>query len=192
MPRKQGASEEYAYGERQLQHLWNTCKEDKDRVIVGLLGYMGMRVGEAAHLKSEWVREDGVHIPSSMPCPCNECSERGHWQPKTKASIRVVPIPGFFCPVLIAFLKYSPGGLRMTRQAIWYRVEWLIDKASLPHGFPHSLRASAATLYATKGMNAMELCVLFGWSRIAVGEHYLQLSQAKAGVQKKMKEIYGA
>ena len=79
----------------------------------------------------------------------------------------------------------------MTRQTANNRVRVLQGKAGLPHIFPHALRASYATLLATKGMNAAELCIVMGWSRISMGEYYIQLTQAKAGAKQKLKEIFG-
>ena len=189
MPRRR-SSHEHAYSEEQLQRLWQTSKELRDKVIVGCLGYLGLRVSELAHLKLDWFRNGEIHIPSSQPCICSEC-EDGCWKPKTKAGVRVIPIPGFLKPVLAEFLSLSPGGIGLKRKAIWYRVKQLIKEAGLPYGFCHSLRATAATILASKGFTAAELCAYFGWARISVGESYVRLSEARKGARSKIKEIYG-
>lgn len=189
--KKSGASEEYVLSEEQLKKLWSVCSEPKDRMLVGLLGFCGLRIGEARHLHLNWIKEGEIHIPSSMPCQCNECWNRGHWRPKSQAGIRVIPVPKFLKPVLLDFLTKFPDGLKMTRQAGWYRIQRLADKAGLSHVFPHSLRATAATLLASKGFTAVELCAYFGWARISMGEHYIRIGEAKEGVRRKMKEIWG-
>ena len=186
-----GRSEEYVLSEGQLQQLWKNCYELKDKVLVGLLGYMGMRAGEAAHFRSDWVKEEAIHIPASMPCHCNECWNRGYWKPKSKAGARIIPIPRFLKPGLVDYLRSSPDGLQMSRQAIWYRIQQLAEKAKLPKTFPHSLRATAATTLASKRFTGMERCAFMGWARIDVAESYVRIAQARAGVEKKMKEIYG-
>ena len=193
--KKSGKSWEYALSEEQLAKLWKSCSELLEKVLIGLLAYCGLRVGEAVHLKLAWIREGEIHIPSSMPCGCHACSKRpkspGVWVPKSKAGIRVIPIPNFLKPILTEFLQYQPDGLDLTRISSWYRVQHLARKAKLPKVFPHSLRATCATILATKGFNAAEICYIMGWARISMGEHYIRIAQAKDGARRKMKEIYG-
>lgn len=186
-----GQSEEFALTEAQLQKLWSACYEITDKVLVGLLAFCGMRVGEVCHLKLNWIREQEIHIPSSMPCQCWECSGRGFWQPKSRAGIRTIPIPAFLKPILAEYLQQHPEGLQKRRQAAWYRIQWLANKAGIPQAFPHSLRATCATILASKGFTAVELCAYFGWTRITMGEHYIQIAQARDGARRKIKEIYG-
>lgn len=193
MAKKSGRSEEYVLTEAQLNKLWGECKELKDKVIVGCTAYLGMRISECTHLKSSWFRESGeLHIPSRQECTCWECTRRkGYWVPKTKSSIRVIPIPAFLRPVLHEFFRYQPDGLGISRMAAWARIQRLSKRAKLPHIFPHALRASSATLYASKGFTAMELCAFFGWSRISVAESYVRLATAREGAKQKMRQIFG-
>jgi len=188
---KHGRSEESALNEGQLKKLIAVCSEPTDKVLVELCAFAGLRVGEAIHLNASWIKEGCIVIPSWQTCTCWECRTRGGWKPKTKAGARTIPLPAILRPVLGDYLRTHPEGLRMTRQTANNRVKAMQEKAGLPHIFPHALRASYATLLATKGMNAAELCVVMGWSRISIGEHYIQLSQAKAGVKQKIKEIFG-
>ena len=177
--------------EQQLRTLWGQCKEPRDQVLVGLLGYCGMRVSEAIHLKASWIKDEEIHIPSQMACRCWECRERGYWKPKSKAGIRALAVPNFLKLVLLNFLTKSPEGLKMTRQAAWYRIQTLARSAKIPRVFPHALRATAATILASKGFTAVELCAYFGWTRLNVGEHYVKLSAARIGARDKIKQIWG-
>lgn len=188
---KSGASEEYVYSEDQQRKLFSACVELRDKILIGLMSYCGLRVGEAIHLKLDWIREGEIHIPSSMKCNCWECRKRGHWEPKSKMGVRTVAIPEFLKPLLVEFLKYQPEGLNTTRQAAYYRVRQVMAKAKLPITFPHALRATCATILASKGFTGAELCQFFGWKRLEMGEHYIRIAVAKAGARKKMKEIYG-
>lgn len=79
----------------------------------------------------------------------------------------------------------------MTRQAAWYRVQRLAEKAKIPRIFPHALRATLATILASKGFTAVELCAYFGWTRLNMGEHYVRISEARTGASKKIKQIWG-
>lgn len=188
---KQGQSEEFALTEQQLQTLWGQCKEPRDQVLIGLLSYCGMRVSEAIHLRASWIKDEEIHIPSKMACRCWECRKRGYWKPKSKAGIRALAVPSFLKPVLLNFLTKSPEGLTMTRQAAWYRVQILAKNAKIPRIFPHALRATAATLLASKGFTAVELCAYFGWARLEMGDHYIKVSAARIGARDKIKQIWG-
>jgi len=186
-----GRSEESALNETQLKKLWGACSEPTDKVLVGLCAFAGLRVGEAIHLNASWIKEGCIVIPSSMPCNCWECHTRGRWKPKTKAGARTIPLPSILKPVLESYLRTHPEGLKMTRQTANNRVRALQEKAGLPHIFPHALRASYATLLATKGMQAMTICYLLGWSRLEVAQHYVRIAEAKADAGKAIKEIFG-
>lgn len=191
MSKKSGSSEQYVLSEAQLQKLWKASTEIKDKVLVGLLAYCGMRIGEAVHWRQEWIREGSIHIPASMPCDCYDCKKRGNWQPKSKASNRSIPIPRFLAPILYEYLHSCPKGLEMCRQAGWYRIQRLSAKAGIPQTFCHSLRATCASMLAGKGLTGVELCYIMGWKRLEMGEHYIRIAQAKAGVEAKMKQIWG-
>ena len=191
MPKKQGASEEFVLSEVQAQKLWSQCLELDDKVLVGLMMWCGMRVSEAIHLKANWIRNEEINIPSRMACNCWGCGRRGYWKPKSRAGIRQIAIPGFLKPLLEAYLSKRPEGLKLTRQSAWYKVQQFAEKASLPHIFPHALRATAATTLASKGFTGVELCSYFGWSRLDMGEHYIRISEARAGAKAKIKQIYG-
>ena len=187
-----GSSEEYVLSELQLEKLWTSCSDNTDRTIIGCLAYMGMRASELAHLKPKWIREEAIHIPARQDCDCSECSiRRGYWAPKSKAGARVLAIPGFLKPILSEFIHNHPDGLKMNRYAIWYRVKQLLKKAGLEPGHCHSLRATAATLLASKGFTAAELCQYMGWSRIDVAESYVRLAEARKSTAEKIKKIYG-
>lgn len=188
---KRGRSEEFSLSEAQLQKLWAECHELKDKIIVGCAGYMGMRVSEIAHFNTRWIREGRIYIPSRQECNCWGCSKRGYWKPKSPAGVRAIPIPAFFKPVVIEFLSYQPEGLKMTRQAIDYRIKQLAKKAKLPHTFCHSLRASYVSLLAAKGMEAPAIARLIGHARIDVLQSYLNMKRAEEAAFKGIKQIFG-
>lgn len=187
-----GSSEEYVLSEPQLEKLWASCDNNVDRVIIGCLAYMGIRASELAHLKPKWIREEAIHIPARQDCDCFECRARkGYWTPKSKAGARTLAIPGFLKPILSEFVRHHPNGIGLSRRSIWYRVQRLLEKADLGPGHCHSLRATAATLLASKGFSAVELCQYMGWSRISVGESYVRLAEAKKSTAEKIRKIYG-
>ncbi|MBT9133054.1 MAG: putative prophage phiRv2 integrase [Firmicutes bacterium] len=186
-----GQAEEYIYTEDQLQKLFGACRDTTDKAVVGMLGYMGLRVGEVVHLKPKWIRDESINIPPRQDCNCFECSGRGYWTPKSKAGSRVLAIPGFLKPAIYEFTQEYPEGINMTRQGIWHRVQRLVQKAKCPPGHCHSLRATAATILASRGFTSVELCQYMGWARISMAESYVRLAEARKSTAKKIKEIYG-
>ena len=186
-----GSAEEHILSDAQRQKLWAICTDITDRVIVGLLAYMGLRAGELAHFKPSWIKEETIVIPRRQDCTCMECSDRGHWKPKTKAGARTLAIPPFLKPFLFEFCHGYPNGLGLTRFGIWHRVKRLLEKAKCPVGHCHSLRATAATTLASKGFTSVELCQYMGWSRISVAESYVRIAEAKQSTAKKIQQIYG-
>lgn len=188
--KKSGKSEEYVLNEREVEMFWSACKEPKDKVLFGLMLFCGLRVSEAVHLKLAWIREQKIHIPSSMPCNCWGCRKRGYWKPKTKQGIRIVPIPGFLQSILAEFLKSQPEGLGFNREYAWLRTQKITKDAKTPRAFPHALRATCATMIASEGFTAIELCYVMGWNRLEMGEHYIRISAAQQGVEEKFKQMW--
>jgi hypothetical protein len=46
-------------------------------------------------------------------------------------------------------------------------------------------------MMASKGLQAMPLCYLLGWSRLEVANHYVQMVQAKAQAKEQVTKIWG-
>lgn len=187
---KRGPSESFALNPEQINQLWRVCHELADKILVGLLMMLGLRVSEAVHLQASWIREDAVHIPPQIACNCWGCSGTGIWKPKSKAGVRVIPIVETLLPHLLTFLQHQPDGLGYSRIYAWKRVKELAKEAGIAYLSPHILRATAATAFASAGFTAPELCYVMGWANIAMGSHYIQIVQAKAGVARKMKNMF--
>ena len=176
---RRGPSESYALGEGDINSLWRACQELDDKALVGLLLFEGMRVSEATHLKADWVRQGEIHIPTKMECSCWTCSDRGYFQPKSKASARVIPIVETLLPHLLTFLQYKPGGLGYSRIYAWKRIKYLGEQAGVSYVTPHTLRATFATSLAKSGASAVTICYLLGWASLIIGQHYINIAKAK-------------
>ena len=192
MPRR-GKSEQYALNGEQVKALIEACESLEDRLALKLMAYLGMRVSEVAHLCRDWVNSGEIRIPASQPCDCASC--KGTWSAKSKASVRVLPVPELIANDLYTFLHQSPEGFHITRVALWWKVKRIAKKAGIKtKGMaggtisPHILRATAATHLASH-LTASELCYLLGWESLEMGEHYINLAQAKAGAHQKVREL---
>lgn len=196
MARKSGSSWEFALTQPQLNSMWHQCQDLVNRVLVGLCGFCGLRIGEAIHLNLDWIRQEEIHIPSRMPCLCWYCMNRkkepGIWIPKTPAGVREVPItPEFFKPVLHEFLRSQPEGLKISRMAAYNRIARLGREAKIPQKvFPHSLRATYATICSENGMGVVAICYLIGDKRIEVVQHYIEKIRIKPLAKQQVKQIF--
>jgi integrase len=197
MPER-GDSSQYALSDEQINALLSACESLEDKVMIRLMLYCGLRASEVTHLNADWLDGEGnIRIPSRQACDCNDC--KGEWTPKTKASIRILPIPDALRGDLLFLLHKAPKGLQRSRITIWQRTKRLLRKAKVkfPGGlsdntaFPHALRATCATLLAKGGVNSMGIAYYMGWKSIMVGEHYISLSMAKEAAMAGAKKIFG-
>lgn len=193
---KRGKSEQYALDDNQVAALFQEAKTFEDRLMLKLMVYLGLRVSEVAHLRVDWIHNGEIRIPASQPCDCSNC--KGEWHPKSKASIRSLPITDIIANDLYTFLQRSPRGFHITRQEIWWKIKQIAKRAKIKIGglsgdtiFPHALRATAATNFAAKGMTAVALCYVMGWAELEMGQHYINIAKAKSEAHKQMKEILG-
>ncbi len=198
---KRGNSAEYALSESQVQAVLASCIDLTDRVIIGLMLWLGLRESEIAHLNSSWITDEGnIKIPLQQACRCAECSRLrdGMWTPKSRAGARTLPIPKRLRSDLSELLKIKPFGLDISRQAIYYRVKTILKRAGVKFkglardtGYPHCLRSTCFNMLVAGGISAVDLCYYAGWRNIAIGSHYIQVAMAKEGALKAGRAIFG-
>ncbi|MHA1852538.1 MAG: tyrosine-type recombinase/integrase [Candidatus Heimdallarchaeaceae archaeon] len=171
--------------------------EDEELAIKGLL-FTGMRVSEFIHFKRDWINLDEgiIHIPYKMKCKCYECmskrSHKGWFVVKTKHAERPIPI---LPEVEDLFMKYfeeynSVMDMLYHRVNVWKLVKRVGLRAKIHHKvFPHSLRATFATMVVEKGLeDAIALKDLMGWKKIDMAIEYIRLSGT--GLKRKIEEIW--
>lgn len=172
--------------------------EDEELAVKGLL-FTGMRISEFIHLRRDWIdwKEGIIHIPYKMKCDCYECvakkgSHKGYFVCKTKHAERPIPI---LPEVKELFRKYfdeynSIMDLLYHRVNVWRLVRNIGLRAKLSHKvFPHSLRATFATIVVEKGLeDAVALKDLLGWKKLDMATTYIRLSGAS--VKRKIEEIW--
>ena len=192
---KRGASELYVLEADQVRALLQEAQGVEDRLILQLMLYVGLRVSEVAHLNNSWVKGDEIRIPLSQTCDCINCKS-GEWKAKSKASNRVIPVPVSIMRDLTEYLRQSPRGFTLTRQALWWKIKQMSKRANIRvRGlssdtiYPHVLRATCATILASKGMSVAALCYVMGWQSIEVGQHYISIAKAKQDAQEQFRKI---
>jgi len=78
--------------------------------------------------------------------------------------------------------------LGLTRQRLWQITSKLGRDASIPHVYPHCLRATAATILAYQGISAPSLQYDLGWARLSSAEEYVKSDMKRAMAE--IQEIY--
>ncbi|GLK68117.1 hypothetical protein GCM10008179_17550 [Hansschlegelia plantiphila] len=66
-----------------------------------------------------------------------------------------------------------------TKESFGNRFREWCDQAGLPQCSAHGVRKAAATILAENGASAMELCSIFGWSKLETAEIYVRKAQRK-------------
>ncbi|GAH08425.1 unnamed protein product, partial [marine sediment metagenome] len=165
---KRGESAEFTLSQTQVQALLSACNDLDERVTINAQLFLGLRVGEVAHLRADWVTQEGnLKIPSQQVCRCAECARErgGTWHPKTKAGARTVPIPQRMKKDLSELFKAKPYGMEVSRIGLWGRTKRILKRARITFkglsdntAFPHALRSTCATMLAVGGMSPVGLC----------------------------------
>lgn len=167
--------------------------------ILYAAGRLGMRAGEITHCRASWVDWDRrmIEVPSHEPCTCGYCKQQSRqadgyntpttyddalakmWGPKTPTSARAIPFdfdPEVEAVIEAFFARYDE--YPHSRVSINRRVNRVLEAAGLPQEtcYPHSLRATAATYHAYRGLSAVPLQSLMGWRKLETAEKYIRLS----------------
>lgn len=173
-------------------------------LVIG--GRLGLRAGEIAHIRADWVDRDRkvIEIPRYSECRsgkdggiCGYCRKRAkeaadaagipleealeeRWNPKTEKGARAVPYD-FDAEVEAVVEAFFDDYDRWptSRVGVNRRVDRVADAADYPDRvYPHALRATAASWHASRGVPPAALQALLGWSQLAVADKYVRLSGA--------------
>lgn len=190
----------------ECNRLINVCERSEHPIqnsfIVQTMMIPGLRIGEAAHMKKNWVdfNNKRIRIPSHQPCSCSYCQVRTkqklkllhkenwknvsneevmkwYWQPKTVAGVRNVYFgfdPDFTESVNDFFAKNDEWSYSVnhTRR----RIKKMFELAGLENHIPHDLRKTAATNFAANNISIFPLMQIMGWDDIQIALRYVRLS----------------
>lgn len=168
---------------RQVEAIASHMDREGDRVLVRLLAWGGVRLGEPAALR---VRSfDGTRIVVS-----ESVKGSGHvWIGSTKTDrVRRVPLPSSLAGDVEAlcagrhpdaFIFTSPTG-KMLNPRNWRRRVFTpaVHAAGMPGVRPHDLRHTAATLWSEAGVPDFARREMLGHTTDRMTEHYTHLTEA--------------
>lgn len=242
-------SREDALSERQLELLLQATrelgepKEFQARLIINCAAKMGMRAGEIAHLRADWVNQHDrmIEIPAHDPCDfgtdggvCGYCRGRARdyldthnttveeeldelreefgddvddavlrdraearveeqnvtfeealemrWQPKTETSERAIPYD-HDVRVQLCIEQFVDEHDRFPRSkaTINRRVNEAAEAAGISENvYPHALRATAASIHASRSVSAHALMSTMGWRDMQTARTYISASDESA------------
>lgn len=176
------------------------------RFVLVAGGRLGMRPGEIAHFRSDWIdwHESRIEIPAHEPCekgrggkPCHDCQTRAEqrveynedltydealrlrWHPKTEAGIRSIPFDwSERVQLVLEQFTEMVDTYPNSRNVVNRRVTELAEEAGMDSSelYPHALRAASATYHAGRGVGALPLKSFHGWSLLSTAQVYLSES----------------
>jgi len=152
-------------------------KNLKERFLIKCALFQGMRAGEIANMQKAWVRwqDNLIHIPSS----------EGEWSPKTKQSVRDIPIHPEFKPDLVEWFK-NKDKVGITRVSIYRNIKNIAKRSNLPKKvYPHSLRATYASMLAGQGIPSSDIQYVLGWAKLETANNYIRSTTAIENIRKK-------
>lgn len=165
-----------------IDNLIKSCKNLKEKFIIITLIYTGMRVSEFCNIKKSWVRwqENKIVVPSIQ----------GVWQPKTSSGSREIPLVNDKIREVLRewFEKYSLDEFKMSRIGIFKMIKTIAKRANIMKNvYPHSLRATFASMLAVKNISPASLQAIMGWKGFATAERYVRSTRALDEVKEKWK-----
>lgn len=174
-------SKDNALNKGEFLEILAACEDEKDRVLIILLGALGLRAGEAAHLKASWIDEQAslIRVPEA----------EDSWTPKTENSARAIPFGSMArAGEIISSFFSSQDSLKMGRVGIYKRIRRIAERCPRIQKqiTPHSLRATSAFQLAEAGFSSQALRQFFGWSKLSTAESYI--IRAGTAAQKELEE----
>lgn len=168
--------------------------------VIIVAGRLGLRRSEISHMRESWVDWDDrmIRIPRHQDCECGDCRQKAEqsadhnhvvdfqealdyrWHPKTEMSVREIPF-GFDTRIELVmerfFEKYDE--FPHSVMAVTRRVNRAAENAQgldEKNVYPHSLRATAASFHAGRGLGVVPLQSMFGWCNLATPMKYVKHS----------------
>ena len=192
---KRGSSLLYSLNNDQIRSVVGACTTLEERFLLKAPLFLGLRVGELVHMRSDWViPPKEVRVPAQQWCDCLGCLKQkknpGRWSPKTKSGARIIPLTAPVRTEVLEYLDSHRNGLQMSRFVATRKIKRVLKRAHLEESFAHALRATCATKLASAGLNAAQLCYLMGWANLKTAEKYVRIAEARKDATDAMERAF--
>lgn len=187
--------------EQAAQNASNNLTELAARTLL----HTGLRNGEFAHMRSSWLADERMEgrpvlrVPAEERCiggagatgrgnpngknlhergePCYKCREGrdGSWEPKTRNSMRTLPIMEEEIYDSIERWFTNNEQIPLLHSAVANRVQQVAEAAGLSREVkPHDLRHTYGTMLARMGMSAHVITAVMGHGTLDMALTYIQ------------------
>jgi len=186
----ESSAKENILTDEEIEEVERSLNDFREKLVFRGLLYTGLRVSTFVHIRESWIREGKIFVPKEDRCYCREC--KGKWTPKTKASVRSVPLLERAKGVLERlFSRYErPLDLVGTRNNVNNILKGIEERADIrSHLHPHGLRGTHASLLAKEGVNVWHIRDQLGWSTIEPAKFYVRTFGTER--EEKIREAFG-
>lgn len=169
-------SKEDVLNEDERMKLIAVCKNDKEKIIIKTLLNTGMRVSEFCNMKEQWIdwHKGEIHIPA----------RDGDWTPKTKAGSRIIPLSFEIKNLLYKYFQ-NHKEIEFERTSVWRIVKRVgLRLRPFKKVYPHSLRATYASMLAERGLGASDIQYIMGWTKLETANSYVRSTKAVENTRK--------
>ncbi len=174
-------SKNNALGKEERKELIDACKNIKEETVIKTLLYTGMRASEFANMKYSWInwQDDEINVPY----------EEGDWKAKSRNSERDIPLMRMPRVVLKKWFKDNDE-IDMGRSTVFRIVKRVAKRTDIMKKvYPHALRATFATILASRDMNATDIQEVMGWADISTANNYVKAIKTKENFREKMRGV---
>lgn len=166
-----GSSVNDVLTKEEYDKIWEYARQEEvDRVLFVLLAQLGLRRGEAAHVRSDWIdmQKQKLHIP--------EKDEKTGFTAKSDAAARTIPFKNLVkaAKVIPNYFEFN-SDIPVASRTVYNRVQkWASEAGVTTRVYPHALRATAATKFAEAGMSGQGLREIMGWESLKTAKRYIE------------------
>ena len=161
-------------------HLLNDTDETKLGMLISL--YMGLRIGEVCALSWEDIdfQEEILHVKHTVARVRTEDGEQAKTKlildtPKTKTSMRDIPIPSILMQILLQIKKIAKSPYVISTKSDFvsprtyeYRYHQVLKECGLNSVNYHTLRHSFATKCVEAGVDVKTLSEILGHADVTI------------------------
>jgi len=188
-------SKDYALNKEEREELEKLIKTPKQKIIFYLTAYAGLRRGEVAQCRLEWLSfekfnfngEEKEYLVINIPYRTTDIRKPKYiWKAKTRQAERTTIIFNEkISSYVLSYFEQNPKGIYCSEDYIYKVVAGKKEKYSFTNLinkelFPHSLRSTYVYILKEYGLQDNEIEFLMGWEDVRTIKNYFK--RTKQGV----------